>query len=226
MKHTFLEFQMETLLASSSVRPRSAPPLRHSHTVAFGSMTMKDDAIQEMQVRCFAKDGAIQMQAPSASKSNASLPSLCGTSQQRRGEGRPPKAKRDKFRKFVDMVKQQALNDPNFQMDKIQIPKSLNRGNGTIQKIVSLLQTPVSCISNDGAKLPSPRGATRQRKGQGRPYKAQRRQFRRFVEEVKQKTLQDPNFTLDGIQVPKCLNRRVGTMKKIESIVQQSFESV
>jgi len=215
VKHTFLDFQWQTLTTSSSVRSHSAPPLRYSHTSALMHAS-------QVQAPCFPKDCATQqMQGPFMSTGGAQCSSQCGSTQQLKAEGRPCKSKRVKFHKFVEWVKQQVLQDPNFEIKDLKIPKSLDRGHGTMQKIVSLVQAQLPCIPNGGVEFPSPSQA---KKGRVRPNKAERDKFCKFIDDLKQKVLLDPNFKLDNVHIPQSLDRGVRTRQKIINIVQESVK--
>lgn len=206
VKRTFLHFEMP--FTGSSARSRSEPPLCNRCI---------DDLKEDTTLRT-----ALQTQVSQKTRDCASR----GTALQKRHRGRPCKSEREKFRDFVEKVKQEALQDPHFELDKIQIPKSLNRGSETIQKVLRILQTQAPCnVSAKGyAKSPSPLETTQPKRCKGRPLKREREKFRKFADLVKQKAFEDQNFQVDQVEIPKSINRGNGTMRKIVRLMHQSRE--
>jgi len=199
IKNSFLEFQPEALAPSGGARSRSVPPLCVSCEQVVGHMTPREYNVTQVQALC-------------ASKDDDEYPSNCGRDRQRRQR----KTKRQQSLGSDEQVEQNTVHDANFQSDKTQITKYRSRDDGTANRHAAQAQT--ACGAKDCATLPSSCETAQPRKRLGRPNKAQRNKFHKFLEHVKHEFLLDPNFQLDSIHIPRSFGKREGTLQKVASV--------
>jgi len=124
IKNTFLEFQEEDLETQRHKRSSSLPPGNDSRWESAGF-----DMASE------SHDG-LPICSPEVAKQRGAWQKASST----KNPIRPYKARRDKFRQFVEKLKQQLLRDPDdFSLDKITVPKNILWNERTHLKVVKLL---------------------------------------------------------------------------------------
>jgi len=199
IKKSFLEFQPEALAPDGGARSCSAPPRCISCAQVVGHMTPQEYHVTQVQALCVSKD-------------DDKYPSNCGRDRQRRQR----ETKRQQSHGPDEQVEQNTVYDANFQSDKTQIPKYRSRDDGTANRHAAQAQT--ACGAKDCATLLSSCETAQPRKRRGRPTKAQRNKFHKFLDQVKHALLLDPNFQLDSIHIPRSFGKREGTLQKVASV--------
>jgi len=125
IKNTFLEFLEEDLETQRHKRSSSLPPRNDARwrSEGFNMASGSRNTSQVISTKV-APHGGEDQQASCLKRSII----------------RPCKARRDKFRKFVETLKQKLIQDPDaFSLDKITVPKSLVWDERTHLKVVKLL---------------------------------------------------------------------------------------